>query len=417
MKKIRYSLASLMTLLLFTACVNDSSDLITLKAIDEALRAEDVPEIAFNYDSYDTVEPASAIPADDNDYVENTVFDHTIYVTYTDDNVTLSGDISAITATNIGAHLIIVSNSRNISYVLTGSTSNGSFKIYSKNKFSLTLNNVSITNPTGSAINSQGQFGYGGVGTKTMYVVLPEGTSNTLTDGSVYVFSNSEQMKGTLFSEGQVVFSGAGSLTVNGNYKNGIASDDYILFRPGVNIGVNCVASQGHGIKANDGITVRGGTLNIAVAGTAAKGINTDARITVEGGRTTVITSGSPLVELNDTSSCAGLKCDSTLYMHGGIVNLLSTGEGGKGINATGGIEMSGGQLTVVTTGIKGLSTPKGIKCGKEDSLLPGDMLVTGGSIYCYSTNSTALDVKGTLTKAENFLTFTDSGNLFQLKY
>ncbi len=416
MKKFRYSLVALMTLLLFTACVNDSSDLVVLKAIDEVLRSEDVPEIEFNYDSYDTVEPASAIPADDNDYVENTTFDHIVNIAYTDDAVTLTGDIGAVTFAKSGAHLTVFSNSKNISYVLTGSTSNGSFKIYSKNRFSLTLNNVSITNPTGAAINNQGQYGSGGSGTKAMYVVLAEGTTNTLTDGSSYIFAGGEQMKGTIFSEGQVIFSGAGSLTVNGNYKNGIASDDYVVFRPGVNIGVN-VSSQGHGIKANDGIYVRGGTLNIAVAGTAGKGMNTDASITIDGGRTTVITSGAPLVESNDTSSCAGLKCDSTLYVRGGVVNLLSTGEGGKGINATGSIEIFGGQLTVVTTGVKGLSAPKGIKCGKSESLLPGDMLITGGSIYCYSTNSSALDIKGILSMAENYLTFSDSGNLFKVKY
>lgn len=403
--------------LLLTACVNDSTDFLTLLNIDEQLRTVEIKSIEFNTEPYDTPEDASAIPADDNDYVENSTFESTIYIDYSDDNATVSGDISDANITMVGAHVIVVSHTKNVSYVLSGSTSNGSFKIYSKNKFMLTLNGVDITNPTGAAINNQGEFGAGGVGTKTMYVVLPEGTVNTLTDGSVYVFSGGEQMKGTFFSEGQVVFSGAGSLTVNGNYKNGIASDDYVKFRPGVNIAVNCTAASGHGVKANDGIYILGGTLNIGVAGSAAKGMNSEARIYIEGGRTTVITTGDPLVELTDTSSCAGLKSDSTLYVYGGIVNLKSTGEGGKGVNVTEGLVMAGGELNVVTTGIKDNSSPKGIKCGKDDSFLPGDMTVSGGSIYCYSANSDALDIKGTRTIAENYLLLNETDNFFELRY
>ena len=415
--RYNYSLMAVLSLLMFTACVNDSSDFAALYEADEALRSAEVKTIAFDYTAYDTVEDAADIPADDNDYVENSSFPNVINIVYSDEDATLSGDVDAVTTYKNGAHVTIVSNTKNIIYKLSGSTSNGSFKIYSKNKFALSLENVSITNPSGAAINNQGEYGAGGSGTKTMYVVLPEGCVNTLTDGTSYVNVAGEQMKGTLFSEGQVIFSGAGSLVINGNYKNGIASDDYIVFRPGVQIAVNCTAASGHGVKANDGIIVRGGTLNVSVTGAAAKGFNSEARITVEGGRTTVIATGEPLVESNDTSNCAGIKCDSTLYVKGGIMNLMSTGEGGKGINVTGDIEMSAGELNVVATGNKDKGSPKGIKCGKNDSDLAGNMTVSGGCLYSYSANSSALDIKGVLSIADGYSTYKNTGSLFDLRY
>jgi hypothetical protein len=160
--RYNYSLMAVLSLLMFTACVNDSSDFAALYEADEALRSAEVKTIAFDYTAYDTVEDAADIPADDNDYVENSSFPNVISIAYSDEDATLSGDVDAVTTHKNGAHVTIVSNTKNIIYKLSGSTSNGSFKIYSKNKFALSLENVSITNPSGAAINNQGEYGAGG---------------------------------------------------------------------------------------------------------------------------------------------------------------------------------------------------------------------------------------------------------------
>ena len=82
----------------------------------------------------------------------------------------------------------------------------------------------------------------------------------------------------------------------------------------------------------------------------------------VRGGRTTVITSGNPRVKSDDSSSCAAVKCDGSFIMTAGMLNLKSTGEGGKGINSDKDISIISGELNVVTLGDKGVASPKALK-------------------------------------------------------
>ena len=108
--------------------------------------------------------------------------------------------------------------------MLSGSTANGFFKTLSNYRQAFVLNGVSITNPDGAAINNQGK--------KHLYVIV--NGSNSLSDGASAAYAvadDEEDMKAVFFSEGQVVFSGEGSLTVtalNTQGKSGITSDDYI---------------------------------------------------------------------------------------------------------------------------------------------------------------------------------------------
>ena len=207
------------------------------------------------------------VDSEDEDYIENNSFDQTVKIVFSDNNATISGAADGITVSVAGSDVVVNSTVKNIAYELSGSTTDGSLKIYSEKKFALRLNGVSITNPTGAAINIQSG--------KRAYVVLVDGTENTLTDGKSYTdVVEGEDMKGTFFSEGELLFSGSGTLSVNANCKAGIASDDYVLFRPGNN--VNVKSTSGNGVKANDAVLVRGGVLNIEVTGLAKKGISSD---------------------------------------------------------------------------------------------------------------------------------------------
>lgn len=390
---------SLTTLLLaatfsFCACESDDSNII----IDPP-----VPVKTIAIDSTALVE-TETIPADNSngdydDYVEHSEFDYSVTITYNGNSVATSGDDNEVTITASGADVTVRSTTKRVEYVLKGYTGDGSFKIYSDNKFKLVLDGANITNPTGPAINNQcGKY---------MYVVL--NGSNYLSDGSSYASAvGSEDQKGTLFSEGQVIFSGSGSLSVFANCKNGIASDDYIRIRPGVRIYVNNTASNG--IKAKDGVFINGGVLNVEVSANAAKGINSESYVELKGGRTTIITSGASQVAGVDTSSCAAIKCDSMLTLSDGEVNLKSTGEGGKGINADREIVLGGGTLNVVATGTKVLSSPKGIKTDTNFTM-------SAGSLYTYSANSSPLDVAGTLTVNDGYTTFTNKTNLIVIQY
>ena len=77
-------------------------------------------------------------------------------------------------------------------------------------KQGITLNEVSLTNPNGAVINVQGPTSAPNKGKRT-FIVL-KGT-NALADGTSYTDTPStEDEKATLFSEGQLVFSGTGSI-------------------------------------------------------------------------------------------------------------------------------------------------------------------------------------------------------------
>ena len=396
MKKLNFIGLLLLGVLCFTACENDDTDLYP------AIKDNTAKTIAI--DSTDLTEtetiPTSSTAAGYDDYVEHAEIDYAVTITYNGTSVTKSGDVNKVTIITSGGNVKVVSAAKNMKYILKGVTTNGSFKIYSDNKFELVLDGVSIYNPVGAAINNQCG--------KTMYVVLGSGTSNYLKDGTSYTMVNGEDMKGTLFSEGQVIFSGAGSLNVYGNCKNAIVSDDYIRFRPGNKIYIYDTASNG--IKAKDGVYINGGVLNVEVTANAAKGINSESKINILGGRTTILTSGSSLIVSADTSSCAAIKCDSVFTLNGGTVNLKSSGEGGKGINANKNIYLKGGTINVVTTGAKTYSSPKSIKTD-------ADIYVTGGSIYSYSANSSPFDATGTLNIATGYTTYTNKTNCVVIQY
>ena len=129
---------------------------------------------------------------------------------------------------------------KGICYYVTGSTSNGSLTILGEKKYEVMLNGVDITNPDSAALNLLSK--------KRAYVMLAEGTTNKLTDGT----SSKNDHKGALYCKGKLLFNGKGTLEVYGNYNNGIHSADYIIFNTGNNIYAKSTAN--HGIKANDGV-------------------------------------------------------------------------------------------------------------------------------------------------------------------
>ncbi|MGM9705156.1 MAG: carbohydrate-binding domain-containing protein [Prevotella sp.] len=398
MKKIYY-LMMIAAVALFAACENDDTNFDDIIGGGGNNEPEYVPRTV-EFDDTPLQEPEESFSYDDNDYVENNTFFYTVYVDYDGNNVTLDGDDGLVDISVDGAHVTVNSTVRNVEYVLSGSSDNGSFKIYSEMKMKITLDGLNLTNPRGAAINNQCG--------KTLYMELAEGKTNRLTDGTVYDMVVGEDMKATLFSEGQIVFSGAGKLEVTANSKNAIASDDYIIFRPG-NV-IDVTGNAGNGVKANDGIDIRGGVLNVNILSKAGKGLNCEQNINVSGGRTTIITSGGPEMGLEDTSSCAAIKSDLTFTMTAGELNLKSTGEGGKGINSDEDIIVNGGKLTVVTLGKKDLTSPKGLKADRN-------ITFGGGDIYSYSANADAVDAVAEFTYVPGYVLLTNEKHLFEVKY
>ena len=294
---------------------------------------------------------------------------------------------NGVTITVNGGHIKADhGDTKGICYRVIGTTSNGSFTVVGDKKYEVILSGANITNPDSAALNLLSK--------KRAFVVLADGTSNTLADGS----SSQNDHKGALYCKGKLLFSGTGALEVYGNYNNAIHSADYILFSTGNNIYAKSTAN--HGIKANDGIFINGGILNVEVTAAAAKGINSESHVVVCGGRTTVITTGNGTYDTDDKEAkgSACIKADSTFTINGGELWLKSTGSGGKGIKSDMDADFNGGSVYVITTGNQYKSnndtaSPKGIK-------VDGNLNIKDGTIWVRTsgTNGEGIESKSTLT-------------------
>lgn len=408
------------------------------------------------------VEIAETIITDKNDdeyddFIENSSFASSIQIAYANGSATVAGSVSGVTVTTNGAHVTVNASVAGVEYVLSGSTSNGSFKVYSDKNFKLTLAGVSLTNDSGAAINIQSG--------KRVFVEVKTETENYLADASSYSTVTGEDEKGCFFSEGQLIFSGTGALTVTGNYKHGICSDDYVRLRSGSNItvasavkdgihtndkiiiggGILKVKASGDGLDCEKGfIDIRGGLIKADISGDASKAVKAETDITLSGGQLILLTSGSAVYEDNDLSSAAGIKCDGNLVMNGTTLSVKSTGAAGKGINCDGTLSIDNSTVKIITTGKQYVynrldSSAKGVKAdgnltinsgtiwvktpGGEGSegieskstltVNGGDVsvysyddcmnasksiVINGGNIYCYSSGNDGVDSNGTLT-------------------
>ncbi len=334
----------------------------------------------FNFDiepNEDFLSEEETIDADDDDYVENTKFAETVKIVFDGSNVTYDALPDDVSATVEGAKIVVdATTSSNVIYELSGSSSDGMFKIYSDKKFAVHLNNLNLTNTDGPAINIQSK--------KRVFVVLDDDTENTLADASPYADTGDEDAKGVVFSEGQLVFSGAGRLNIAANCKAGISSDQYLRFRQGNVIDVE--ASLGNAVRGKDSIVISGGVMNLSVSGDGNKGLKSDGAVRINGGRTTVINSAVAYYDTDeaDLKGPAGVNCDGDFTMTGGELLLKSTGTGGKGTSVEGEMTIEGGKTRLITTGTKYIygnddKSPKGLRC-------ESNMYIKGGDIMCRTT-------------------------------
>lgn len=336
-------------------------------------------------------------------------------ITWNGTQATVSGDPADSVAISYGttmADIIVTATTqRFLQLTLSGTCTDGSLLVYSDRMWGLTLNGLTLTNADGPAINNQCG--------RALYVTVADGTTNTLADGTAYADAPINttgaaiDQKGTLFSEGQIYFNGKGKLTVNGNCKNAIASDDYIVIGAtapdaspsGLSSGPTIVitANGTNGIKVNDGMEIYGGILNIDVNTDGGRGIRSEARMTIGGGETTITTSGDCLEETladgsTDYSSCAGIKCDSLFTMTAGTLTISSSGDGGKGINCGQNVEFKGGTLNVQTTGSNDFAKPKGVKSDTGIILSGGSFTVTVEKSWACDNGSDSSDIEGMIT-------------------
>ncbi len=346
----------------------------------------------------------------DDDHVANTTFARTVKVTFNGGSATVTGATTDFTVAIDGAGVTITNNgSEAVIYDLSGTSPDGYFKLYSTRKQEILLNGLILTNKQGAAINNQSH--------KRTFVVV-KGT-NTLADGASYTQTPSdEDEKAAFFSEGQLVFSGDGTLTVNATGKAGITSDDYVRFMGSPTVKVT--SSAGHGVRGKEAIIVSDGTVDVDVSGTGKKGFSSDTLVYIGGGVTTIRTTGSAGTVDGELTGVAGIKADLRFEMVDGVLNVTSTGTGAKGISGDNVAYFKGGTVTVDVSGANygtsssggfgpggGHGGPGGWGGGQSSSSdnsvaskgikFDGNLYISGGKISVKSAKHEAIEAKGVI--------------------
>lgn len=238
-----------------------------------------------------------------------------------------------------GAVTVINQIDSELTYHLQGSGI-GSFKLYSPKKQIIEMNALELNSADGPAINIQSK--------KKTTIIARAGTVSKLIDTNSYTLAEDEDMKGTLFSEGQLVFGGEGTIRVEGNYKHAICSDDYISITNGI---VFVDKTSDHGIHAKDYFVMSGGEVEVVVDKDESKGLKSNGNITITDGAMRFYCSGNATVTDGDPSYCTAIKSDSAVFIEGGNIYIEHSGKGGKGISADSIIVISGGDITIACTG------------------------------------------------------------------
>ena len=390
--------------LLLTGCVKDE---ITTEDAEESIPVTPTVNDGASDGTGFWTYPSSGDPSSDDD-ISTTTFTRTVTVHYSSAGATVDGHGGTSTfGVSVSGNSVTINSTgdENIIYKLTGSAADGCFKLYSAKKMALVLSDLSLSSASGSAINIQSE--------KRCYVVV-EGT-NTLADGSsaAYSASGDEDMKAVFFSEGQLVFSGSGDLTVTANNKQAkscIASDDYVRFLNAPSVTVSAGSSAGHGIRGNDYVRLSGGTLSVTTSAATKKGISSDGYVLVEGGTSTINVSGGVAYDSEDAEykGTAGIKADNYFGMTGGSVTIKNTGAGGKGVHAgsydyyktngsLGDSYISGGYVFAVTTsGSPEVALDANTEGGYKLYITGGVVVAYGGLENGYSASNTVYTLSGT---------------------
>lgn len=383
MKKVVYSIVAAVAMLLpLGSCSDDEPTVPGGGTVVGA--GDDMPVFDIEFDAT-PLEESDEITKDPNkesydEYFENKAFPNKVVIIYSEGKAEVTGQVPGVAVEVKGAGVVVNSTVAGVEYELKGSSSNSYFRLYGDNYTKVILAGVKLNNPTGAAINIQSKA--------PTYLHLVEKSVNSLSDGKTYEpVAPMEDMKGCIFAEGKLIFSGKGVLDISANCKNAISSDMNILFRPGNVINITSTASNG--IKAKTGVRISGGVLNIDVKGEAAKGINSESYVVVSSGRTIIKTSGNSKFNGIDLTNAAGVKCDTDFGLIGGKIAVKTTGKGGKGINVNGAVTISSGELDVLVTGSKYIhspvmsSTPKGI----NSDLV---MMINGGKVKARVNDSSS---------------------------
>ena len=171
----------------------------------------------------------------------------------------------------------------------------------------LVFDGVKISNKSSSVIN--------GINAKEIIINLKSGTESVFSDAKEYsVFTDDDEPNSLIFSKTDLTINGTGSLTINANYKDGIASKDILKILNSKLI----IKAQDDGIRGKDAVYLKNANITIVSLGDGIKSTNDkDGKgyIYIDGGT------------LDITSSGDGIDCQTVLRINDAKIEIVTNGE------------------------------------------------------------------------------------------
>lgn len=295
-------------------------------------------------------------------------------------------------------------------YVFSGDCDNGSITVKKGvTGVTIVLNGLTLTNDDSAAITLNK--------TAEASLIAAAGTTNTVADTEG---SNDENAAVKVKSGAALAIGGTGTLTVDGNAKNGIkGAADAVITVAEVKLNIN---AANDGLSCDDELNITGGTLSITAGGDAVKASpdtgdtgNPDTtslgNVTISGGTLTLATgddgvhadndlvigtkgaSSTSTPRINITASYEGLE-GTTVTVYSGDIDVVASDDGVNAANSTLGersdkyaISIAGGDL-YIDAGSDGLDSNN-------------DINITGGKVEVYGADAmmdAAIDYDGTFT-------------------
>lgn len=322
MKKIKFILVSFTLLLMaLTGCSKEEAATVTstTKSSEQATVVEQASKSAENkYGNYD-----------EEDFDES-------YDEATATKIELNDSGSTIDGTGVSETDKIISITAGGTYIISGNYQ-GQINVNATDEtVHIVLKNATITNSSSSAVYVEQA--------KKVITTLADGTKNSLSDGTDYVFASADETEpdAAFYSKDDLTINGSGSLEVNGNYNNGIRSKDDLVITNGV---IN-VTAKNNAIKGKDSISITAGTFTLKT--TEGDGIqannSTDGQkgwIAIDGG-TFSIQSGNDGIQAETNLSIATAKINIQTA-NGYDDQTIDTTASYKGLKASGNIVVDDG--------------------------------------------------------------------------
>lgn len=327
-------------LLIFTSCNRD---------MDNGISGYELPDNNGGYT--DSVQDAAAENCGDHEDLQDYIWENSevIQIVLQGTSISVDPEIAAVE----GSKLTITSAG---TYNISGTLTDGQIIVDTQDQeiVRLILNGVNITSSSSAPIFIKSSA-------KTI-IVLSEGSENYLTDGESYIFENSEEdePKAAIFSRDDLTIYGSGSLTVDGNYNDGISCKDGLIIKSGI-ITVNSVDD---GIRGKDYLIVKGGNINVNAEG---DGLKSD----------------------NDEDASKGY-----VYIETGILNIIS---GKDAVTGETDVLISNGEIFLSSGGgsnsnISGSISAKGIKAVVDLIIDDGTMTISSADDAIHSNGNLAIN-------------------------